>query len=400
MRVPNSLMALLDDGIVEEVVRPLMSGKEAQIYVVVSEGQTRVAKIYKEAERRNFKNRTDYTEGRKVRNSRDARAMAKRSRHGRAQDEAAWRSTEVEMIYLLQRVGVRVPIPYHFIDGVLLMEMVTDEHGRPAPRMGEMQFTKTQAHSLFSKLLGEVQRMLCAGVVHGDLSDFNVLMAADGPVVIDFPQAVYAANNRNARKLLLRDVANLDRFVQRFDAAWRSKNYAEEMWSIYENGDLSAGTVLSGRYVAPTHRAKTDEVIALIDDARQDAQRRHADHPPTRRRPQGQPTAQHQGLDRAPAAPGAQRPGSDARKQQSGRSNSFRQAQQAGTGYTAYSKASQEGRAAENTARPRPSASPAEHHASPDRDSRTTPRGPANGERVGSSTPPHRAGRRRPTRRP
>jgi RIO kinase 1 len=273
-----------------------MSGKEAQIYVVVSEGETRVAKIYKESERRNFKNRADYTEGRKVRNSRDARAMAKRSRHGKAQDEAAWRSTEVDMIYRLRQVGVRVPIPYHFIDGVLIMEMVTDGEGMPAPRLGEMQFTKAQAHDLFTKLLGEVQRMLCAGVVHGDLSDFNVLMAADGPVVIDFPQSVHAANNRNARKLLLRDVANLDRFVERFDTAWRPKTYAEELWSLYENGNLTATTVLTGRYVAPSHAAATDEVFALIEDAREDAERRLGVQTPARRpqppraprRPQGQ----------------------------------------------------------------------------------------------------------------
>src|SRR5687768_1097712 len=216
MRIPNSLISLADEGIIEEVVRPLMSGKEAEVFLVRSGGELRVAKVYKEAQNRTFKNRAEYTEGRKVRNTRDQRAINKRSRHGRDQDEAAWRSTEVDMIYRLRDAGVRVPTPHHFIDGVLIMELITDEVGDPAPRLAEVSLSAEEAVRVFDRLLAEAVRMLCAGVVHGDLSDFNVLMGADGPVIIDLPQAVDASSNQNARKLLLRDVDNLQRFLSKF----------------------------------------------------------------------------------------------------------------------------------------------------------------------------------------
>ena len=230
MRIPDSLTSLVDEGIIEEVVRPLLSGKEAEVFLVRAGGDLRVAKVYKEAHARTFKNRAEYTEGRKVRNSRDQRAMQKRSRYGRAQDEASWRSTEVDVIYRLHAAGVRVPTPYNFIDGVLVMEMIADAEGNPAPRLAEAGLDRGQALRVFDRLLAEVVRMLCAGVVHGDLSDFNVLMAADGPVVIDFPQSVDAAGNQGARRLLLRDVANLERFLGRFVPGHRPRAFAEEMW--------------------------------------------------------------------------------------------------------------------------------------------------------------------------
>jgi RIO kinase 1 len=294
MQVPDTLMGLLDDGIVEEVVRPLMSGKEAQVFMIVSEGEVRVAKIYKEAQQRNFKNRADYTEGRRVRNSRDARAMAKRSRHGKAQDEAAWRSTEVDMIYRLRQADVRVPIPYHFIDGVLIMELVAGADGTPAPRLGDMRFSAQDGVQIFRTLLSEVQKMLHAGVVHGDLSEFNVLMTPEGPVIIDLPQAVHAANNRNARKLLLRDVENLHQFARRCDPDYRAAPYGEEMWALYESGELTAHVPLTGRYTAPRHAAATGEVFALIDDARRDAERLAERMQPTgaaRRQQRNRPSA-------------------------------------------------------------------------------------------------------------
>ena len=274
MRVPESLLSLADMGIIEEVVRPLMSGKEAQVYLVIAGGEQRVAKIYKEAENRSFKHRAEYTEGRKVRNTRDQRAISKRSSHGRAQDEAAWRSTEVNMIYRLQAAGVRVPVPYHFIDGVLVMELVTDGEGNPAPRLGDLAFDAAEAAGIYQHLLREVVKMLCAGVVHGDLSDFNVLMSGDGPVLIDFPQSVDAAHNQNARKLLLRDVNNLHDFLARFDRGARRLPLAEEMWALYESNQLTPETTLSGRY-QPSHRAAdTGSVLSLIEDARRDEQRR------------------------------------------------------------------------------------------------------------------------------
>jgi RIO kinase 1 len=276
MRTPEALMSLVDYGIIEEVLRPLMSGKEAQIYLVISGGEQRVAKVYKEAQQRNFKNRADYTEGRKTRNSRDQRAMGKHTRHGKAQDEAAWRSAEVDAIYRLQAAGVRVPFPHNFIDGVLVMELVKDADGQPAPRLGDLSFEPSVAKRVFDHLLAEVVRMLCAGVVHGDLSDFNVLMGADGPVVIDFPQAVDPASNQSARKLLIRDVDNLHNFLARFVRGGRPPPFAQEMWDLYQQNLLTPETQLKGRHVTSTRPTNTADVLALIGEANRDEQRRRA----------------------------------------------------------------------------------------------------------------------------
>jgi RIO kinase 1 len=274
MRIPSSLTSLVDEGLIEEVVRPLMSGKEAEVFLVWAGGELRVAKVYKAAQNRTFKNRAEYTEGRKVRNSRDQRAIDKRTRHGRAQDEAAWRSTEVDMIYRLRDAGVRVPTPHHYIDGVLVMQMVADAEGAPAPRLAEVSLTREQAIHVFNRLLSEVVRMLCAGVVHGDLSDFNVLMSADGPVVIDFPQSVDAASNQNARKLLLRDVENLKRFLTRFAPDQRPGALAEEMWDLYAKSLLTPETRLTGRHRPSERRVNTAAVIDLIGDANDDERKR------------------------------------------------------------------------------------------------------------------------------
>jgi RIO kinase 1 len=276
MRVPDELSALADDGIIDEVIRPLMSGKEAQIYLVVSQGRECVAKVYKEAQNRSFKHRADYTEGRKVRNSRDQRAMAKRSKYGRAQDEASWRSTEVDTIYRLQSAGVRVPAPYHFLDGVLVMELVTDGAGSPAPRLGDVAFEPHEATAIYQSLIQEVVRMLCAGVIHGDLSEFNVLLGSGGPVVIDFPQAIDPSKNQNARTLLLRDVENLHRFHSRFVPGAPKLPYAQEMWALFEQSRLTPDTRLSGRFATARTRVDTAAVMALIGDANRDEDRRRA----------------------------------------------------------------------------------------------------------------------------
>jgi RIO kinase 1 len=274
MRIPDSLAPLFDYGIVEEVVRPLMSGKEAQIYVVVSGGKQCVAKVYKEAQNRTFKHRAEYTEGRKVRNSRDQRAIQKRSKHGRAQDEAAWRSTEVDMIHRLHAAGVRVPVPMHFIDGVLIMELITDADGNPAPRLADLVFDPAGAQAMYERLIREVIRMLCAGVVHGDLSDFNVLVGADGPVLIDFPQSVDTAHNANARKLLLRDVENMHRFLGQFVPNARRLPYAEEMWDLFQQNAITPETRLTGRYRPSERRADTHAVLEAIQDANYDERKR------------------------------------------------------------------------------------------------------------------------------
>jgi len=267
MRMPDSLATLVDYGIIQEVVRPLMSGKEAQVYLVISEGQERVAKVYKEAQDRTFKHRAEYTEGRRTRNSRDQRAINKRTRHGRAQDEAAWRSTEVDMIYRLRDAGVRVPEAHQFIDGVLVMELIKDDAGNPAPRLGDLAFEPEQAAEIYDLLIDQVVRMLCAGVVHGDLSDFNVLMGAEGPAMIDFPQAVDPASNQNARRLLLRDVDNLHRFLARFAPHARRPLYAQEMWELYQGNRLRPDTKLKGGYRAPRQKTDTAEVLVLIGEA-------------------------------------------------------------------------------------------------------------------------------------
>jgi RIO kinase 1 len=274
MRIPDSLAPLYDQGILDEVGRPLMSGKEAQVYLVVSGGTQCVAKVYKQAQHRSFRQRAEYTEGRNVRNSRDQRAIGKRSKHGRAQDEAAWRSTEVDMIHRLHAAGVRVPVPRHFIDGVLIMELIVDADGNPAPRLADLVFEPEAARAMYERLIQEVVRMLAAGVVHGDFSDFNILVGADGPVIIDFPQSVDSARNTNARKLLLRDVENMHRFLARFVPNARRLPYAEEMWELFQQNALTPGTRLQGRYRAAGRRANTDAVLDVIRDANHDERKR------------------------------------------------------------------------------------------------------------------------------
>ncbi len=275
MRTPEVLASLVDEGIIEDVLRPLMSGKEAQVYLVASGGREFVAKVYKDADTRSFKHRSSYTEGRKVRNTRDQRAIDKRSRHGRTQDEAAWRSAEVDAIYRLRAAGVRVPAPHHFIDGVLIMELVLGADGTPAPRLADASITRDQARAIYGQLIQETTRMLCAGVVHGDLSEFNVLLAADGPVIIDFPQSVDPAKNPNARRLLLRDVENLHRFLARYVPECRRVPYAEEMWALYESNQLKPDTELRGQYRDTRKAADTGALLALLDEERRDGAARH-----------------------------------------------------------------------------------------------------------------------------
>lgn len=314
MRIPPSLETLADHGIIQEVLRPLMSGKEAQIYLVISEDRECAAKIYKEAQNRSFKNRADYVEGRKVRNTRDQRAMSKGTKYGKSRDEDTWKSTEVDMIYRLQAAGVRVPRPHTFVDGVLVMELVADEAGNPAPRLGDLHFSAEEATRIYNLLIREVTRMLCAGVVHGDLSEFNVLLAADGPVVIDFPQAIDAAGNRNARSLLIRDVENLHRFYQRWVPGARRRQYAEEMWALYESNQLTPEAELTGNFKGARGPVDTKAVLELIGDANRDEARRRqaagkstaaldapASAPPMRRREViVEPTQRRGGRDQGP----------------------------------------------------------------------------------------------------
>ena len=268
MKAPPRLQVLIDEGLIDTVVRQLMSGKEAMVFVVRCGDETRCAKVYKEATHRSFRQAVDYTENRKVKNTRQARAMAKGSRYGRESQEAAWQSAEVDALYRLAAAGVRVPKPYNFHEGVLLMELVTDEHGDAAPRLNDVAFTPEQALAHHASLLTEVVRMLCAGVVHGDLSEFNILLAADGPVIIDLPQAVDAAGNNHAKRMLLRDVENLRDFFGRFAPELLATDHGSEIWALYERGVLTPETRLTGVFVQPTGVVDVGGVMREIDDAR------------------------------------------------------------------------------------------------------------------------------------
>jgi RIO kinase 1 len=268
MKPPKRLQSLIEEGLIDTVVRQLMSGKEAMVYVVRCGDETRCAKIYKEADQRSFRQAVDYTENRKVKNTRQARAMAKGTRFGRQAAEAAWQSAEVDALYRLAAAGVRVPKPHNFYDGVLLMELVTDEHGDAAPRLNDVEFTPEEARLHHATLLTEVVRMLCAGVVHGDLSEFNVLLAADGPVIIDLPQAVDAAGNNHASRMLLRDVANLRGFFGRFAPDLLTTDYGHEIWDLYQRGVLRPDTVLTGRFAHKRGPVDMGAVMGEIDDAR------------------------------------------------------------------------------------------------------------------------------------
>ena len=268
MKAPKRLQTLIEEGLIDSVQRQLMSGKEAMVFVVRCGGETRCAKVYKEATQRSFRQAVDYTENRKVKNTRQARAMAKGTRFGKQAQEAAWQSAEVDALYRLAAAGVRVPRPYNFHDGVLLMELVADEHGGAAPRLNDVHFTPEQARAHHTTLINEVVRMLCAGVIHGDLSEFNVLLAADGPVIIDLPQAVDAAGNNHAQRMLLRDVGNLRHFFGRFAPELRHTHYGPEMWALFERGLLQPDTVLSGRYEHKAGAVDLRQVMREIDDAR------------------------------------------------------------------------------------------------------------------------------------
>jgi RIO kinase 1 len=268
MKAPKRLQSLIEEGLIDTVVRQLMSGKEAMVYVVRCGEETRCAKIYKEATQRSFRQAVDYTENRKVKNTRQARAMAKGTRFGREAAEAAWQSAEVDALYRLAAAGVRVPKPHNFWEGVLLMELVTDANGDAAPRLNDVAFSPEDARAHHAALLAEVVRMLCAGVVHGDLSEFNVLLAADGPVIIDLPQAVDAAGNNHAKRMLLRDVANLRGFFGRFASELLETHFGPEIWQLYERGVLSTETVLTGRFVEKAGAVDMGGVMREIDDAR------------------------------------------------------------------------------------------------------------------------------------
>ena len=274
MRIPEALQVLLDDGIIDEVRRQLKSGKEASVYVVRCGKEVRCAKVYKDMGTRSFQARAQYQEGRKVRGSRQARAMAKSTSYGRKEQESAWKNTEVDALYQLVAAGVRVPQPFGFFSGVLLMELVTDAQGHSAPRLGEVDLAPEQAREFHAFLIRQVVRMLCVGLIHGDLSEFNVLVGPEGPVIIDLPQAVNAAANNNALTMLQRDVGNITETLGRFAPELLETDYANEMWALFEQGLLLPETPLTGVFVKDESETNVDEIVMAIDEAREEAIRR------------------------------------------------------------------------------------------------------------------------------
>ena len=279
MKAPKRLQALIEEGLIDSVVRQLMSGKEATVFVVRIGDETRCAKVDKEATNRSVRQAVDYTENRKVKNSRQARAMAKGTKFGREAQEAAWQSAEVDALYRLADAGVRVPKPYNFFEGVLLMELVTDAQRDAAPRLNDVQFTAEHARAHHATLLVEVVRMLCAGVVHGDLSEFNILLGfhegKDSPVIIDLPQAIDAAGNNHAQRMLLRDVANLRDFFGQFAPELLATDFGPEIWDLYVRGVLDPEVRLTGKFARSSKAADVGGVLREIDDARaEDAARR------------------------------------------------------------------------------------------------------------------------------
>jgi RIO kinase 1 len=264
MKAPKRLQPLIEDGLIDGVIGQLMSGKEATVYTVRCGSEIRCAKVYKEAAKRSFKKATQYQEGRKVRNSRRARAMEKNSKYGRKQQEETWQNAEVDALYLLANAGVRVPKPYGCFDGVLLMELVTDESGDVAPRLGDVSMSAEQALEDHALMMDYVVLMLCAGIVHGDLSEFNVLVNDYGPVIIDLPQAVDASANNHAESMLYRDVDNMTHYYGQFAPELLSSQYGKEIWALYEDGALKPGVELSGNFAESEQASDVDGVLEEI----------------------------------------------------------------------------------------------------------------------------------------
>jgi RIO kinase 1 len=271
MKTPPALQPLVDDGVIDEVLRSLKSGKEATVYLVRSGPHTRCAKVYRNMAQRSFQKRAQYQEGRGVRGSRQARAMGKSTSFGRREQETAWKNAEVDALYRLVAAGVRVPKPLGYFDGVLIMDLVADADGNPAPRLGEVELSAEMAREYHDILIRDVVRMLCLGLIHGDLSEFNVLVAPDGPVIIDLPQAVNAAGNNAAMSMLERDVNNLRSTLGRFAPELLATEFAREMWALFEQGELQPDSVLKGVFAAEETVVDPNDVMLVIDDAREEA---------------------------------------------------------------------------------------------------------------------------------
>jgi RIO kinase 1 len=236
----DPLDILLADGVIDEVLGRLKSGKEANISLVRRGDDVLAAKVYKDRSTRSFKNNADYKEGRKVRNSRTQRAMDSGGRFGRDAAEQAWKSAEADALYRLVGSGVRGPVPVMFYEGVLLMELVKDREGRPAPRMIDVAIEPAAAVGVYADLVAQMIAMLCCDLIHGDLSPYNILAAADGPTIIDFPQVVSAVHSSRAEFFFLRDFDNVVRFVSGFDPSLAVHRHdGRAIWRAYVGRELT-----------------------------------------------------------------------------------------------------------------------------------------------------------------
>jgi len=267
MKIPKRFKPLIEDGLINEVIQTIMSGKEATLYIVRCGAEIRCAKVYKEANKRSFKKSVQYQEGRKVKNSRRARAMEKGSKYGKQQQEETWQNAEIDSLRKVRDCGVRVPETFGCFDGVLLMELITDKNNQVAPRLADISMTEATAIKEHSIIINFIVLMLCAGIIHGDLSEFNVLIGKNGAVIIDLPQAVDAASNNNAELMFKRDVNNMTRYFANYAPKLINTSYAEEIWEHYEDGSLHPSITLSGVFKEPSALANVDTVIQEIKAA-------------------------------------------------------------------------------------------------------------------------------------
>jgi RIO kinase 1 len=273
VRPPPRLEPLIDAELIDEVVGRLQSGKEADVYLVLCDGVLRCAKIYKGVHDRTFKHKSKYTEGRKSRNSRHARAMESKSRFGERERDAAWQNYEVEALTQLAAAGVRVPQTFGYYEGVLLLELVHDDEGHPAPRLNDIHLSPEDARAFHQLLVREAVLMLCAGLVHGDFSEFNVLMSHAGPVIIDLPQAVQATAS-NAFAIFERDMTQLSHYFSRFAPDVWPNDYAKEIWGLFKAGKLRPDSVLTGKVAESKAKADVGAVMDEIQAAYEDEMER------------------------------------------------------------------------------------------------------------------------------
>jgi RIO kinase 1 len=297
MTPAESIDLLVADGIVDALIQRVKTGKEAEVFIVRKGEEYLAAKVYKERTARNFKNNVTYKEGRQVRNTRDARAMAKGTKYGLELSEADWRHAEHDALLTVAAAGVRVPKPDLFYEGVLLMELVLGSDGQPAPRLIDVPLTRDEAVAHHRDILGQIVGMLTCDLIHGDLSPYNILMAWNGPTIIDLPQVIKAAHNSQSEGFLIRDVRNITEHFARYAPELKKCAHDGELiWRKYVRRELA-------RDYLPDDAERTARA------QRPEPPRQHTPHAAPPRRPEGAPApADRQRPPHRPAQQGAPRP--------------------------------------------------------------------------------------------